>query len=48
MRIPRLAIEIATLLLLKAALLFALWAAFFSPAHRVHIDPAAVQAHLAP
>ena len=44
MRPSRLALEIATLLLLKAALLFALWSIFF--AHRPHVDADAVGAHL--
>ena len=48
MRHSRLAIEIAALLLVKAALLFALWAMFFSSAHRPAMSPAAVESRLAP
>lgn len=48
MRTSRLAIEIAALLALKLALLIALWALFFSPAHRAHVDPSKMQVHLAP
>jgi hypothetical protein len=44
MRMSRLAVEIAALLVLKAALLFALWSLFF--AHRPAIDAQAVDAHL--
>ena len=44
MRHSRLALEIAALLLIKGALLFALWAVFF--AHRPVIDADAVGTHL--
>ena len=44
MRPSRLAFEIGALLLLKAALLFALWSIFF--AHRPAVDAEAVGAHL--
>ena len=44
MRPSRLGVEIAALLILKAALLFALWAAFF--AHRPAVDADAVGTHL--
>ena len=44
MRPTRLAVEIGALLLLKAAMLFALWSTFF--AHRPAIDAAAVGSHL--
>ena len=44
MRHSRLGFEIATLLLIKAAMLFALWSAFF--AHHPTVDAEAVGAHL--
>ena len=44
MRHPRLALEIAALLLIKGAMLFALWSVFF--AHRPAIDAESVGTHL--
>lgn len=40
--------QIAWALLLKLAALIALWALFFSPAHRAQITPEAVQHQFAP
>ena len=42
----RLAIEIAVILTVKLVLLVALWWLFFSPAHRVHVEPARVDDQL--
>lgn len=40
--------KIAWLLLFKLAALIVLWLLFFSPAHRVHVDPGVMSQRVAP